>query len=76
MPVPFLTVEKATFAVDRAGRDAQAVRAAAGWLANAADELGAGAKTPAGYGYLTVEPAPGRPPTPVTEGSLPASASV
>lgn len=58
VPVTFLTVRDATFTIDLAGRDAKAVHDAAAWLANAADELGAGAKTSAGYGYLHIEPDP------------------
>lgn len=54
VPVTFLTVEGAVFAVDLVGRDATEVGQAADWFRNAADELGAGAKTTAGYGYLNV----------------------
>lgn len=57
-PVTFLTV-RGTYAVDLYGPDQEDLKLAAGWLRQAGDELGAGAKTAAGYGYLTVEPAPG-----------------
>jgi CRISPR-associated protein Cmr6 len=50
VPVKFLTVSGA-FAVDLYGPEDD-VRQAAKWLTKAADELGAGAKTAAGYGYL------------------------
>lgn len=53
VPVHFLTVTGA-FAVDLVGRVADQVRQAARWLIDAGDELGAGAKTTSGYGYLTV----------------------
>jgi len=51
VPVNFLTVSGA-FAVDLCGPDADDVDRAATWLIKAGDELGAGAKTAAGYGYL------------------------
>jgi CRISPR type III-B/RAMP module RAMP protein Cmr6 len=51
VPVNFLTVGGA-FAVDLYGTRADDVRQAAAWLAEAGDELGAGGKTAAGYGYL------------------------
>jgi len=54
VPVNFLTVTGA-FAVDLVGDDRDLVDAAVTWLADAADNLGAGAKTAAGYGYLHVE---------------------
>lgn len=53
VPVNFLTVSGA-FAVDLYGPDADHVRQAAEWLIAAGDGLGAGAKTAAGYGYLTL----------------------
>jgi CRISPR-associated protein Cmr6 len=53
VPVNFLTVSGA-FAVDLYGLDAGLVNLAAEWLTAAAQEQGAGAKTAAGYGYLTV----------------------
>jgi CRISPR type III-B/RAMP module RAMP protein Cmr6 len=58
VPVNFLTVSGA-FAVDLFGRAADAgdVKRAAAWLAEAGDDLGAGAKTAAGYGFLSVSPA-------------------
>ena len=57
VPVTFLTV-RGSYAVDLYGPDRDDLRLAARWLRRAGDELGAGAKTAAGYGYLTVtEPA-------------------
>jgi len=50
-PISFLTVTGA-FAVDLYGPDAGDVAKAAQWLIDAGAELGAGAKTAAGYGYL------------------------
>ncbi|WP_157977400.1 type III-B CRISPR module RAMP protein Cmr6 [Streptomyces triticisoli] len=64
VPVTFLTVRGATFAVDLVGCDAEAVRCAQHWLSDAADELGAGAKTSAGYGYLKIDTDPDWPPSP------------
>jgi len=55
VPVNFLTVS-GTFAVDLHGPDADDVDQAAKWLTDAGDELGAGAKTAAGYGYLKLTP--------------------
>ena len=60
VPVTFLTV-RGTYAVDLYGPDQDDLKLVAGWLRQAGDELGAGAKTAAGYGYLIVEPAPGGP---------------
>lgn len=57
VPVSFLTIRGA-FAVDLYGPQAREVSLAAEWLTRAADELGAGAKTAAGYGYLTLTPVP------------------
>ena len=51
VPISFLTVTGA-FAVDLYGPDAGDVAKAAQWLIDAGAELGAGAKTAAGYGYL------------------------
>ena len=51
VPVSFLTVSGA-FAVDLYGPDPGDVDQAARWLKEAGRELGAGAKTAAGYGYL------------------------
>ncbi len=51
VPVSFLTVSGA-FAVDLYGPDSGDVDQAARWLIEAGNELGAGAKTAAGYGYL------------------------
>jgi CRISPR type III-B/RAMP module RAMP protein Cmr6 len=53
VPVNFLTVS-GTFAVDLYGQNGDLVNLAAEWLTTAAQEQGAGAKTAAGYGYLTV----------------------
>lgn len=50
VPLQFLTVS-GPFAVDLYGPEDDAEQAA-GWLTGAGDELGAGAKTAAGYGYL------------------------
>ncbi len=55
MPVQFLVVNGGSFAVDLAGPVADDVRLAAGWCAAALRDLGAGAKTSAGYGYLQVD---------------------
>jgi len=59
VPVNFLTVSGA-FAVDVHGPDAADVGQAVSWLTEAADQLGAGAKTAAGYGYLRLSPRPER----------------
>lgn len=55
-PVPseFLVVSGGTFAVDLTG-PARDVERAAAWCHEALTELGAGAKTSAGYGYVRVE---------------------
>ena len=53
VPVNFLTVGGA-FAVDLYGTRLDDVEQAADWLKAAGDELGAGGKTAAGYGYLAV----------------------
>jgi CRISPR-associated protein Cmr6 len=53
VPLYFLTVS-GTFAIDLVGADEAAVDTAADWLIKAAGQLGAGGKTSAGYGYLTV----------------------
>jgi CRISPR-associated protein Cmr6 len=58
VPVNFLTVS-GTYAVDLYGQDGRDVETAARWLAEAGEELGAGAKSAAGYGYLTFGPASG-----------------
>jgi CRISPR/Cas system CMR subunit Cmr6 (Cas7 group RAMP superfamily) len=55
VPVTFLTV-RGGYAVDLYGPDEKDVELAAEWLMKAGDELGAGAKTAAGYGYLAVTP--------------------
>lgn len=56
VPLMFLTV-RGSYAVDLYGDHAGDVALAARWLTEAGDELGAGAKTAAGYGYLSVRPA-------------------
>ena len=56
VPLTFLTVRGA-YAVDVYGPSSKDVGLAAEWLTEAGDELGAGAKTAAGYGYLSVQPA-------------------
>lgn len=53
VPVHFLTVRGA-FAIDLVGTDETSVEIAADWLIDAADQLGVGGKTSAGYGYLTI----------------------
>lgn len=58
VPVSFLTISGA-FAVDLYGPE-EDVNQAAQWLADAGDELGAGAKTAAGYGYLKLTRLPDR----------------
>lgn len=58
VPLTFLTV-RGTYAVDLYGSSGEDVGLAAEWLTKAGDELGAGAKTAAGYGYLAVSPAEG-----------------
>jgi CRISPR-associated protein Cmr6 len=58
VPVNFLTVS-GTYAVDLYGQDGHDVETAASWLTEAGEELGAGAKSAAGYGYLTFGPASG-----------------
>lgn len=61
VPVMFLTVT-GTYAVDLYGPDSGDIGLAARWLREAGGELGAGAKTAAGYGYLRVGPADGSEP--------------
>lgn len=58
-PVPslFLAIDGGAFVLDLIGPQAD-VDLAATWVSEAADELGIGAKTAAGYGYLTVTEAP------------------
>jgi CRISPR-associated protein Cmr6 len=53
MPLQFLAVGGA-YAMDLHGANEEDVNLAAEWLAKAGDELGAGAKTAAGYGYLSM----------------------
>ncbi|GAA0405412.1 type III-B CRISPR module RAMP protein Cmr6 [Micromonospora gifhornensis] len=52
IPSEFLVVEGGTFAIDLLG-PTEDVAGAAEWCVTAMDELGVGAKTSAGYGYLT-----------------------
>jgi CRISPR/Cas system CMR subunit Cmr6 (Cas7 group RAMP superfamily) len=53
VPLTFLSVRGA-YAVDLYGTTSEDVDLAAEWLTKAGDEFGAGAKTAAGYGYLSV----------------------
>jgi CRISPR type III-B/RAMP module RAMP protein Cmr6 len=53
VPLIFLTV-RGTFAVDLHGANREDTERAADWLIQAGDDLGAGAKTAAGYGYLSI----------------------
>lgn len=53
VPVTFLTV-RGGYAVDLYGTDEQDIGLAARWLEQAGEDLGAGAKTAAGYGYFAV----------------------
>lgn len=57
VPLTFLTVRGA-YAVDLYGPPGEDVGLAVEWLKKAGDELGAGAKTAAGYGYLSVHEEP------------------
>ncbi|KUP98586.1 type III-B CRISPR module RAMP protein Cmr6 [Thermobifida cellulosilytica] len=52
IPLPFLSLSGA-FVADLVGDDPGLVREAAEWLAHACRENGIGARTTAGYGYLT-----------------------
>lgn len=54
VPVVFLTV-RGEFSVDLHGDNRKDTEMAADWLIAAGDDLGAGAKTAAGYGYLSVQ---------------------
>jgi CRISPR-associated protein Cmr6 len=57
VPVYFLTVERTEFLFAVAARTSevgQLVKTAAGWLRGGLQELGVGAKTTAGYGYMEV----------------------
>lgn len=60
VPLMFLTVRGA-YAVDLYGANEADLGLAAEWLAKAGDELGAGAKTAAGYGYMLLQREPGAP---------------
>ena len=62
VPLTFLTV-RGTYAVDLYGPVSEDIGLAAEWLAKAGDELGVGAKTAAGYGYLSVDQEPRDPRT-------------
>lgn len=53
VPVPFLAIDGGEFVLDLLGPRAD-VLLAASWVRNAVDDLGVGAKTAAGYGYLVV----------------------
>jgi CRISPR type III-B/RAMP module RAMP protein Cmr6 len=55
VPIPFLAVERGRFVAHLSGPQNH-VDAAADLLTEAIDQLGVGAKTAAGYGYLTVSP--------------------
>jgi CRISPR/Cas system CMR subunit Cmr6 (Cas7 group RAMP superfamily) len=55
--IQFLSVS-GRFAVDLVGDDPDHVRLAERWLIEAGEELGAGAKTAAGYGYLRLSKRP------------------
>jgi CRISPR/Cas system CMR subunit Cmr6 (Cas7 group RAMP superfamily) len=52
VPNPFLAVGEGAFAIDLVGPERD-VELAAEWCRGACDDLGIGAKTAAGYGYLT-----------------------
>lgn len=52
VPVEFLAVASGSFAVDLVGRDEDDLREAAAWCRSAIDDIGVGAKTSSGYGYL------------------------
>lgn len=56
VPLLFLTV-RGVFSVNLHGDNRKDTEKAAEWLKAAGDDLGAGAKTAAGYGYLSVRPA-------------------
>jgi CRISPR/Cas system CMR subunit Cmr6 (Cas7 group RAMP superfamily) len=60
VPVTFLTVSGA-YTIDLCGQSEADLDLAAEWLAKAGDELGAGAKTAAGYGYLAIDRVAGAP---------------
>jgi len=53
VPFEFLVVCGGSFAVDLLGRSRDDLRRVAEWCEGAVDEIGLGAKTNAGYGYLT-----------------------
>ncbi len=55
VPLPFLTVGSGGWVTHIVGTDAYAVRRAADALVEAVDDIGVGAKTAAGYGYLKAE---------------------
>ncbi|OLT29297.1 hypothetical protein BJF83_11950 [Nocardiopsis sp. CNR-923] len=54
MPVHFLTITGGTFAADLVGDTEQITEFTANRLQEAVTELGVGAKTAAGYGYMDV----------------------
>jgi CRISPR-associated protein Cmr6 len=53
VPMAFLAVARARFAIDLIGRDTRDTSLAAEWCTAALAEEGAGAKTAAGYGVVT-----------------------
>ncbi|GAA1071569.1 hypothetical protein GCM10009605_03090 [Nocardiopsis composta] len=53
VPVSFLTVSGGTFTADLVADDTGTADLACAWLKAAVDDIGVGAKTSAGYGYLT-----------------------
>ncbi|MFW6638517.1 type III-B CRISPR module RAMP protein Cmr6 [Nocardiopsis algeriensis] len=55
VPVQFLTVAAGSFAADLVGDTEQDIKYAAHWLCQAVEDLGVGAKTAAGYGYMKVQ---------------------
>lgn len=54
VPVQFLTITGGAFAADLVGDSERITGFAADWLRRAVDDLGVGAKTSAGYGYMDV----------------------
>lgn len=52
VPVQFLTITGGTFAADLVGDSERITGYAADWLRTAVQDLGVGAKTSAGYGYM------------------------
>jgi CRISPR-associated protein Cmr6 len=58
VPIEFLVVRSGSFVAHLIGSDTDEVLRAAGLLIHAADDIGLGAKTSAGFGYLTATAAP------------------